>query len=252
MDERRPAGHTLHRLRSSSARRARTRRSSRRSAIGRRDPTAASSGRPTAAGTGRRCCFSTKSAAARRSSAAPDAPGSSIATLYPAVGTRGASPALPVVAPAAPPTPPRTGHSPPARGRIFKSADGGATWATLRAEGLPSPPVGRQAFGIVAQSPAAAASSPGFAKGSFDPTMAARRGARATEDPRIRPVGVITDPGQSGCRLRDADAHVPVDRRRPHVRRVSPARRAATIFSCSGSIRATHGGCSPASTRERS
>src|SRR3954470_14858194 len=81
--------------------------------------------------------------------AAPDASRVLIATLYPAAGARGAG-LLPPFNPAQPP--PAPGAPPPTRApAIFTSADGGATWKPLPAKGLPSPPVGRQAFGFVAK-----------------------------------------------------------------------------------------------------
>src|SRR3954471_17306781 len=79
--------------------------------------------------------------------AAPDAPHILFASLYPGFGVRGASLAAPVV-----PGEPLPGPGgPPFRpaAAIFKSIDGGATWTKLAAKGLPSPPVGRQAFGVV-------------------------------------------------------------------------------------------------------
>ena len=82
--------------------------------------------------------------------AAPDAPRILFATLYPGVGVRGASPARPIIPGEPPPAPGGPPFKPgPA---VFKSADGGATWTKLAAKGLASPPVGRQALGVMAKS----------------------------------------------------------------------------------------------------
>src|SRR4051812_7938956 len=82
--------------------------------------------------------------------ASPDTPRVLFASLYPAAGARGAVPV--------PPSNPSPSASAPAIAAasvapaIFKSADEGATWTRLAGKGLSSPPIGRQAFGVVAKS----------------------------------------------------------------------------------------------------
>ena len=123
--------------------------------------------------------------------AAPDAPQVLFATLYPAAASRGAA-LLPPFNPGQPP--PAPGAPPPTRApAIFTSNDGGARWTPLAATGLPSPPVGRQAFGVVAKSGGRTLFA-GLREGLYRSADGGETWARATEDPRIRPVGVITDP----------------------------------------------------------
>jgi photosystem II stability/assembly factor-like uncharacterized protein len=124
--------------------------------------------------------------------AAPDAPRVLFATLYPATGVRGAGLVAPVGA--ARPAPAPAGPPPTRAPAIFKSIDGGATWTKLAATGLPSPPVGRQAFGVVAKSGGRVVFA-SLRDGLYRSGDGGETWARATEDPRIRPVGVITDPG---------------------------------------------------------
>jgi photosystem II stability/assembly factor-like uncharacterized protein len=125
--------------------------------------------------------------------AAPGSAGVVFATLYPAAGARGAAlvppfnPAQPIAAP---------GGTPPSRApAIFKSTDGGATWAPLAAKGLASPPVGRQALGVIARSGGRVVLA-GLRDGLYRSEDGGETWTRATEDPRIRPVGVITDPSR--------------------------------------------------------
>ena len=123
--------------------------------------------------------------------AAPDAPLVMFATLYPAIGLRGASLAPPVVPGQPPPSP----GAPPFKrdAAVFKSTDGGATWTKLAAKGLASPPVGRQALGVVAKS-AGRIVLAGLNDGLYRSEDAGETWTRANRDPRITPVGVITDP----------------------------------------------------------
>src|SRR5262249_43416066 len=83
---------------------------------------------------------------------------------------------------------------PPSRpAAVFKSTDGGATWKRLAARGLGGPPVGRQALAVAAGSKGRV----GFARlrgGPFRSDDGGETWTRASEDPRIRPVGVIADP----------------------------------------------------------
>ena len=127
--------------------------------------------------------------------AAPDVKGVLFATLYPSAGARGAA-LLPPLGPSQPTSSP--GAPPPARApAIFTSTDGGATWAPLAARGLTSPPVGRQALGVVARSGGRTLLA-GLRDGLYRSEDGGETWARATEDPRIRPFGVITDPGNPG------------------------------------------------------
>jgi photosystem II stability/assembly factor-like uncharacterized protein len=125
--------------------------------------------------------------------AAPDAPGLLFASLYPAAGARGAALVPPITSsqPAPAPLAPAPSRAP----AIFKSADGGATWARLAAKGLSSPPIGRQAFGVVAKSGGRIVFA-GLRDGLYRSGDGGETWSRATEDPRIRPVGVITDPSR--------------------------------------------------------
>jgi photosystem II stability/assembly factor-like uncharacterized protein len=126
---------------------------------------------------------------------APDAPRVVYATLYPAAASRGASPAPPVTTQSAGTEPRNNGpFSPPAA--VFKSIDGGATWTRLKASGLPGPPVGRQALAVVAGSRGGSVFA-GVRDGLFRSDDGGETWKRATEDPRIRPVGVIADPSDS-------------------------------------------------------
>jgi photosystem II stability/assembly factor-like uncharacterized protein len=123
--------------------------------------------------------------------AAPDAPRVMFATLYPAIGLRGASlaapilPGQPTAAPGAPPF-----KREPA---LFKSIDGGATWTKLAAKGLASPPVGRQALAVAAKSGGRIVLA-GLHDGLYRSEDGGETWARANHDPRITPVGVIADP----------------------------------------------------------
>jgi photosystem II stability/assembly factor-like uncharacterized protein len=125
--------------------------------------------------------------------AAPDAPRVLFATLYPAAGARGAT----LVPPLNPGQPaPLPDAPPPTRApAIFTSHDGGATWTALAATGLSSPPIGRQALAVVAKSSGRVVLA-GLRDGLFRSEDGGATWARATEDPRIRPIGVITDPGR--------------------------------------------------------
>jgi photosystem II stability/assembly factor-like uncharacterized protein len=127
--------------------------------------------------------------------AAPDAPAVLFASLYPAAGARGAGlvppfdPAHPIRVPGAPPV-----KREPA---IFKSTDGGATWAKLAAKGLSSPAVDRQGLAVVAKSGGRILFA-GLRDGLYRSEDGGESWTRATEDPRIKPVGVITDPNRPG------------------------------------------------------
>jgi photosystem II stability/assembly factor-like uncharacterized protein len=123
--------------------------------------------------------------------AAPDAPRVLFATLYPSAGLRGASLARPITPGQPPPLP----GGPPFKREpaIFKSTDGGATWTKLAAKGLASPPVGRQALGVVAKSGGHIVLA-GLADGLYRSEDGGETWTRVNHDPRIRPVGVITDP----------------------------------------------------------
>ncbi len=119
--------------------------------------------------------------------AAPDDPRVVFATMYPGAGARGVSPVPPVgSAPGGPPFAP-----PPA---VHKSTDGGATWSPLSVKGLPGPPVGRQAFGVVAGTRGRTVFA-GVRDGLFRSADGGETWERWTNDPRIRPFGVIPDPG---------------------------------------------------------
>src|SRR5437660_6034989 len=123
--------------------------------------------------------------------AAPDAPRVVYATLYPAAASRGASPARPIRPSDAGVEGERPPFTPPAA--IFKSNDGGTTWARLSAKGLAGPAVGRQALAIVAGS-AGRIVLAGLRDGLYQSEDGGESWTRATDDPRIRPIGVITDP----------------------------------------------------------
>ena len=123
--------------------------------------------------------------------AAPDAPRILFATLYPASGVRGASPARPITPGQPPPAPGEPPFKPePA---LFTSTDAGATWTKLAANGLASPPVGRQALGVVAKSGGRIVLA-GLQDGLYRSEDGGENWTRANRDPRITPVGVITDP----------------------------------------------------------
>lgn len=123
--------------------------------------------------------------------AAPDAPRVLFATLYPASGVRGASPARPITPGQPPPAPGEPPFKPePA---LFTSTDAGATWTKLAAKGLASPPVGRQALGVVAKSGGRIVLA-GLQDGLYRSEDGGENWTRANRDPRITPVGVITDP----------------------------------------------------------
>lgn len=123
--------------------------------------------------------------------AAPDAPRVMFATLYPASGQRGAGLARPITPGEAPPSP----DAPPYKREpaVFKSTDGGATWTKLAAKGLDSPPKGRQAFGVVANSGGRVVLA-ALRDGLYRSEDGGESWTRANQDPRITPVGVITDP----------------------------------------------------------
>jgi photosystem II stability/assembly factor-like uncharacterized protein len=126
--------------------------------------------------------------------AAPDLPRIVYATLYPAAGSRGASLVAPLVPGAPPPAPTPGNNRPLARTpAVFKSTDGGATWKRLPARGLDSPPIGRQALAVVAGTSGRVVLA-GLRDGLFRSEDGGATWKRATDDPRIRPVGVITDP----------------------------------------------------------
>lgn len=124
---------------------------------------------------------------------APDAPRVLFASLYPASSVRGASlvapfdPAHPIAAPGAPPPT----HAP----ALFKSIDAGATWTRLAATGLSSPAVGRQGLAVVAKSGGRVVLA-GLRDGLYRSEDGGETWTRATEDPRIRPIGVIADPSR--------------------------------------------------------
>jgi photosystem II stability/assembly factor-like uncharacterized protein len=126
--------------------------------------------------------------------AAPDAPRTLFATCYPAAGARGAG-LVPPLDPAQPAAPPPGGPPPVRPAAIFTSTDGGATWTKLAAQGLPSPPIGRQALAVVAGTRGRTVLA-GLRDGLYKSADAGATWTRATEDPRIRPVGVIADPGR--------------------------------------------------------
>ncbi len=123
--------------------------------------------------------------------AAPDAPQTMFATLYPASGVRGASLSRPMLPGEAPPAP--GGPQYKRAAAVFKSSDGGATWTKLAAKGLESPPVGRQAFGVVANSGGRVVLA-GLRDGLYRSEDGGETWVRANHDQRITPVGVITDP----------------------------------------------------------
>jgi photosystem II stability/assembly factor-like uncharacterized protein len=125
--------------------------------------------------------------------AAADQPRTVYATLYPAAGSRGASLVAPIVPGAPPPTPAANSRPPQRPPAVFKSTDGGATWKRLAARGLEAPPVGRQALAVVAGSSGRVVLA-GLRDGLFRSEDGGESWKRATDDPRIRPVGVITDP----------------------------------------------------------
>ncbi|HEV3062148.1 MAG TPA: hypothetical protein VGY48_28110 [Vicinamibacterales bacterium] len=123
---------------------------------------------------------------------APDQPRVVYATLYPAAGSRGAS-IVPPIASTPPAAETANADRPVARPAVFKSIDGGATWKRLLARGLEAPPIGRQALAVVAGSNGRVVFA-GLRDGLFRSDDGGDTWTRATTDPRIKPVGVITDP----------------------------------------------------------
>ena len=119
--------------------------------------------------------------------ASADAPRTVFATLYPGSGARGAGPAGGRGG-----TTPGTAPAPPGPA-IYKSTDGGATWSQLGAKGLPGPASGRQAFGVVAGTQGRRVFA-GARGGLYRSDDGGETWEQWTTDPRIRPVGVITDP----------------------------------------------------------
>jgi photosystem II stability/assembly factor-like uncharacterized protein len=126
---------------------------------------------------------------------APDDPRVVYATLYPAAGSRGAA-LVPPIAASAREEPPDRNRPAPRPAAVFKSLDGGATWTRLRARGLETPPIGRQALAVVAGSRGQVVFA-GLRDGLFRSDDGGDNWTRATDDPRIRPVGVIADPGNA-------------------------------------------------------
>ncbi len=124
---------------------------------------------------------------------ADDEPRVVYATLYPAAGSRGAG-LIPPIAASAPGSAADANRPSPRPAAVFKSTDGGATWKRLRAHGLETPPIGRQALAVVAGSKGRAVFA-GLRAGLFRSDDGGDNWMRATEDPRITPVGVIADPG---------------------------------------------------------
>jgi len=123
---------------------------------------------------------------------APDEPRIVYATLYPAAGSRGAGLVQPI-APENAGASRDTNRPAPRPAAVFKSTDGGATWKRLRAHGLETPPIGRQALAIAAASKGRVLFA-GLREGLFRSDDGGDNWTRATDDPRIRPVGVIADP----------------------------------------------------------
>ncbi len=126
---------------------------------------------------------------------ANDEPRVMYATLYPAAGSRGAGLVPPITA-AAPGGAADANRPPPRPAAIFKSTDRGATWKRLRAHGLETPPIGRQALAVAAGSKGRVVFA-GLRDGLFRSDDGGDNWTRATDDPRIRPVGVIADPGNA-------------------------------------------------------
>ena len=110
--------------------------------------------------------------------AAPDDPKVVYATLYAGSGSRGA---------AARPGPAQESSS------IYRSNDGGVTWARVEGRGLTGPATGRQAFGIVTGTSGRRVFA-ALRDGLFRSDDGGETWERWTTDPRIRPWGVITDP----------------------------------------------------------
>ncbi|HEX3703858.1 MAG TPA: hypothetical protein VHU82_11035 [Vicinamibacterales bacterium] len=126
---------------------------------------------------------------------AVDEPRVVYATLYPAAGSRGAGLVPPITASSVGATP-DANRPPPRSAAVFKSIDGGATWKRLRAHGLEAPPIGRQALAVAAGSRGRVVFA-GLRDGLFRSDDGGDTWTRATEDPRIKPVGVIADPGNA-------------------------------------------------------
>jgi photosystem II stability/assembly factor-like uncharacterized protein len=126
---------------------------------------------------------------------AADEPRVVYATLYPAAGSRGAGLVPPITA-ASVGAAPDANRPPPRPAAVFKSIDGGATWKRLRAHGLEAPPIGRQALAVAAGSKGRVVFA-GLRDGLFRSDDGGDSWTRATEDPRIKPVGVIADPGNA-------------------------------------------------------
>ncbi len=119
--------------------------------------------------------------------AASDTPKVVYATLYPGSGARGVAP-IGGRGGAAP-----GGQTAPVGPSIYRSNDGGATWLPVTAKGLPGPATGRQAFGVVAGTGGQRVFA-GSRGGLFRSNDGGETWERWTDDPRIRPFGVITDP----------------------------------------------------------
>lgn len=124
--------------------------------------------------------------------AVPGEPDIMFATLYPGLPARGAAPAAPV-GPGGPSNPLAPVALPAA---LYKSVDGGATWQPLAAKGLPGPAIGRQAIAVVAGSGGTRLYA-GVREGLFRSNDGGETWERWTTDPRIKPFGVIADPGDA-------------------------------------------------------
>jgi photosystem II stability/assembly factor-like uncharacterized protein len=124
---------------------------------------------------------------------ATDQPRVLYATLYPAAGSRGASLVQPIGAEPPSGDSPEANRQPTRPAAVFKSIDGGATWKRLVARGLGTPPIGRQALAVAAGSNGRVVFA-GLRDGLFRSDDGGDTWSRATDDPRIRPIGVIADP----------------------------------------------------------